>query len=158
MRQHGAVLRCFEGPCQCHGRRYYKVDVAAPSYSSQLQQPLTQHQVWNLGKNITRDHIPAIAVDQPSTYTKSIRFVLLQDTFVMVSYFSLAAVLATFFLSAIGMPTSLDSKSFNLLPRGGEGEPFTCPDPSGASSAKQTLLSFGAQPIGRVISKHARYD
>ncbi|KAL8986896.1 MAG: hypothetical protein Q9177_003852 [Variospora cf. flavescens] len=52
----------------------------------------------------------------------------------------------------MGMPTSLAPESFNLLPRGGEGEPYTCPDPSGASSAKQKLLSFGAQPIDMAVA------
>ncbi|KAL8650362.1 MAG: hypothetical protein Q9210_003867 [Variospora velana] len=52
----------------------------------------------------------------------------------------------------MGMPTSLVPKSLNLLPRGGEGEPYTCPDPSGTSSAKQRLLSFSAQPIDMAIA------
>ncbi|KAL8728049.1 MAG: hypothetical protein Q9166_005649 [cf. Caloplaca sp. 2 TL-2023] len=56
-----------------------------------------------------------------------------------------AAVVATFALSALAMPTSLNANTANLLPRGAEGEPFTCPDPSATAAAKQVLIGHGAQ-------------
>ncbi|KAL8670209.1 MAG: hypothetical protein Q9168_005242 [Polycauliona sp. 1 TL-2023] len=71
----------------------------------------------------------------------------------------LAAVAATFALSALSMPTNLhrmdlsplsSSSSSSLLPRGAEGEAFTCPD--GTAAAKQALLDAGAQPMDIAIA------
>lgn len=57
----------------------------------------------------------------------------------------LAAVAASFALSVVAMPTNLTT---TLLPRGGEGEAFECPDPSVTAAAKQALIDFGAKPVG----------
>lgn len=57
----------------------------------------------------------------------------------------LAAVAATLALSVVAMPTNLTT---TLLPRGGEGEPFECPDPSVTAAAKRALIEFGAKPVG----------
>lgn len=59
-----------------------------------------------------------------------------------------AAVAATFAISALAMPTSLRPIGSSLLPRGAEGEPFECPESTAA--AKQTLLSAGAKPMGKL--------
>ena len=61
---------------------------------------------------------------------------------------SWVAVMANLALSALAMPTSLNPSTAVLVPRGGEGEPFTCPDPSGTAAAKQKLVQFGAQSVG----------
>ncbi|KAL8834904.1 MAG: hypothetical protein Q9170_003546 [Blastenia crenularia] len=50
------------------------------------------------------------------------------------------------------MPTNLSPKAVNILPRGGEGEPFTCPDPGATSAAKQALVGFGAQSVDIAIA------
>lgn len=67
----------------------------------------------------------------------------------MVFKLSLAAVAATFALSVVAMPTSLHSLTTSLFPRGGEGEPFECPDPSSTAAAKQALIDYGAQSVGK---------
>ncbi|KAL8883717.1 MAG: hypothetical protein Q9192_007028 [Flavoplaca navasiana] len=63
---------------------------------------------------------------------------------------TVAAVAATFAISALAMPTSLRSIGASLLPRGAEGEPFECP--SGTAAAKQTLLDAGAKPMDIAIA------
>ncbi|KAI4230760.1 MAG: hypothetical protein LQ349_006058 [Xanthoria aureola] len=61
----------------------------------------------------------------------------------------LAAVAASFALSVVAMPTNLTT---TLLPRGGEGEPFECPDPSVTAAAKRALIDFGAKPVDIAIA------
>ncbi|KAI4245680.1 MAG: hypothetical protein L6R42_010128 [Xanthoria sp. 1 TBL-2021] len=70
----------------------------------------------------------------------------------MVFRLSLAAVAATFALSVVAMPTSLHSLTTSLFPRGGEGEPFECPDPSSTARAKQALIDYGAQSVDIAIA------
>lgn len=69
---------------------------------------------------------------------------------IMVFRSILAAVTASFALSAFAIPTSLkvDSTSLGLVPRAAEGEPFQCPDPAGAATAKQALVGAGATTVG----------
>ncbi|KAL8628368.1 hypothetical protein Q9189_005912 [Teloschistes chrysophthalmus] len=66
----------------------------------------------------------------------------------------LAAVTASFALSAFAIPTSLkvDSTSLGLVPRAAEGEPFQCPDPAGAATAKQALVGAGATTVDVAIA------
>ena len=70
----------------------------------------------------------------------------------------LAALASSFFLPTLSMPTSQNLEIAHLQPRGGEGEPFQCPDPAGTSAAKQTLTRDGAQQIGRSIWKSKSYE
>ncbi|KAL8961576.1 MAG: hypothetical protein Q9193_001892 [Seirophora villosa] len=65
---------------------------------------------------------------------------------------ALAAVVASFGLSALAIPTSPPAITAKLLPRGAEGEPFTCPDPAGTAAAKQKLLAAGAQSVDIAIA------
>ncbi|KAL9012414.1 MAG: hypothetical protein Q9173_002820 [Seirophora scorigena] len=65
---------------------------------------------------------------------------------------TLAAVVASFGLSALAMPTSPHAIATNLLPRGAEGEPYMCPDPTGTAAAKQKLLAAGATSIDMAIA------
>ena len=64
----------------------------------------------------------------------------------MVFRLSLAAVAACFTFGVLATP--IEYNTAKLLPRGPEGEPFQCPDPSGTAAAKQNLVNAGAQPIG----------
>ncbi|KAL8897188.1 MAG: hypothetical protein Q9207_007337 [Kuettlingeria erythrocarpa] len=61
-------------------------------------------------------------------------------------------MVVTFALSALAMPTNLQALTPTLLPRGAEGEPFTCPDPSGTAAAKKALLNAGAQTVDIAIA------
>lgn len=63
----------------------------------------------------------------------------------MTPKLTIATLLATLALSALSMPTTPPT---TLLPRGAEGEPFQCPDPSATSAGKQALINAGAQQIG----------
>ncbi|KAI4185786.1 MAG: hypothetical protein LQ348_004318, partial [Seirophora lacunosa] len=65
---------------------------------------------------------------------------------------ALAAVVASFGLSALAMPTSPHAITAKLLPRGAEGEPYTCPDPMGTAAAKQKLLAAGAKSVDIAIA------
>ncbi|KAI4171645.1 MAG: hypothetical protein LQ343_004123 [Gyalolechia ehrenbergii] len=63
-----------------------------------------------------------------------------------------AAVLASLSLSVLAMPTNLVANTASLQRRGAEGEPFTCPDPSSTSAAKEALLKAGAQSVDIAIA------
>ena len=65
----------------------------------------------------------------------------------MISKLSIATLAATLALSVLAMPTSLTT----LAPRGAEGEPFQCPNPSATSAAKIALINAGAKQIGMSI-------
>ncbi|KAL8912812.1 MAG: hypothetical protein Q9171_002270 [Xanthocarpia ochracea] len=65
----------------------------------------------------------------------------------MVFRLSLAALAACFALGVLATPMTVDYNTAKLFPRGPEGEPFQCPDPSGTAAAKQNLVNAGAQPI-----------
>lgn len=71
---------------------------------------------------------------------------------------ALAAVVASFSLSALAMPTSPHAITAKLLPRGAEGEPYSCPDPMGTAAAKQSLLAAGAKSVGRSSALPLPYD
>ena len=64
----------------------------------------------------------------------------------MFSKLSIVTLVSTLALSALAMPTNLNT----LAPRGAEGEPFQCPNPGATSAAKQALINAGAQQIGTI--------
>ncbi|KAL8719011.1 MAG: hypothetical protein Q9181_008123 [Wetmoreana brouardii] len=70
----------------------------------------------------------------------------------MVSKSILAALTASFAISAIATPTSLSANTASLLRRGAEGEPFPCDDPDGTAARKQALGAAGAQQVDIAIA------
>lgn len=109
--------------------------------------------VWNSG-SVDRDRICQYAVDQlqrtqidklESSGKTHIR------SLIMAIISSWLAILASVTVSALALPTTPNAgpNTALLMPRGAEGEPFTCPDPTGTAAAKSKLIQYGAQSVGK---------
>ena len=56
---------------------------------------------------------------------------------------------------AVPVETSIDAAI--LKPRGGEGEPFKCPDQAATKAAKEKLMRWGAKSIGMCKGFHMEF-
>ncbi|KAL8962111.1 MAG: hypothetical protein Q9183_005204 [Haloplaca sp. 2 TL-2023] len=70
----------------------------------------------------------------------------------MARLYTLTALLVSFPLAVLSIPTSRVAEPAALLRRAAEGEPFQCDNPSAAAAGKQTLLDAGGEPIDIAIA------